>query len=114
MKSRAGRKPGSAISPLMSEVSGYIAATTKRVLPKDVAEKGKHHVLDTLATMVSGSKLLPGKRAMSYVKTLGGPRQACVIGTSLVTSAVNAALANGMFAHADETDDIHQAANMHP
>src|SRR5262249_30127968 len=77
-------------------------------------EKGKHHILDTLATMVSGSRLLPGKKAIAYIKTLGGPQQACVIGTRIVTAAINAALANGMFAHADETDDIHHPANMHP
>ena len=107
-------KPVSAVSPLMREVSAYIAGATKRALPKDVAEKGKHHLLDTLASMVSGSRLLPGKRAISYVKTLGGAKQACVAGTRLVTTAVNAAFANGMFAHADETDGTHYAANMHP
>ena len=114
MKGHTASKPTAAVSPLMNEVSAYIAGAAKRALPAEVVEKGKHHVLDTLATMVSGSKLLPGKRAIAYVKTLGGPKQACVIGTRVVTSAVNAALANGMFAHADETDDIHQAANMHP
>ena len=114
MKSHGSNKTVSAVSPLMGEVSAYIAGALARALPEAVAEKGKHHVLDTLATMVSGSKLLPGKKAIAYVKTLGGPRQACVIGTRLVISAINAALANGMFAHADETDDIHHAANMHP
>lgn len=107
-------EPESAVSPLMREVSAYIARAARRDLPKDVVEKGKHHLLDTLASMVSGSRLLPGKRAISYVKTLGGARQACVAGTRLVTTAANAAFANGMFAHADETDDTHYSANMHP
>jgi 2-methylcitrate dehydratase PrpD len=37
-----------------------------------------------------------------------------VIGTRLVTSPVLAALANGMFGHADETDDTHPPSLTHP
>jgi 2-methylcitrate dehydratase PrpD len=59
------------ISPLMLEVSAYIAAALKKRLPEEVAEKTKHHVLDTIAAMVSGSRLLPGKKAISYVKGAG-------------------------------------------
>jgi 2-methylcitrate dehydratase PrpD len=102
------------ISPLMSEVSAYIAGAPRRRLPADVAEKGKHHVLDALAAMLSGSALLPGKKALAYIARLGGARQACVAGTRLMTSAANAALANGVFAHADESDDSHHGANLHP
>jgi 2-methylcitrate dehydratase PrpD len=79
-----------------------------------VSEKTKHHVLDTLAAMVSGSRLLPGRKAISYVKSLGGAKEACVVGSRIVTNAVNAALANGMCAHADETDDSHAASLTHP
>ena len=58
--------------------------------------------------MVSGSHLLlPGRKGISYVKALGGTKEACVFGSRIVTSAANAALANGMCAHADETDDSH-------
>ena len=34
--------------------------------------------------------------------------------SGLRTSAVNAALANGMFAHADETDDFEPVTKAHP
>ena len=55
----------------------------------------------------------------------GGPRspmcagsaaraQASVVGSRVVTSCVNAALANGMLAHADETDDSHAPSRNHP
>ena len=98
----------------MTRVSTYIAGALKRALPKEVAEKGKHHVLDTLAAMVSGSRLPPGEKAIAYVRTLGGAKEACVVATRLVTTASSAAFANGMFAHADETDDSHHPSNMHP
>jgi hypothetical protein len=52
-------------STVMRELSAYIAVALKRPLPKDVAEVGKHHLLDTLAAMVSGSRLLPGRKAIA-------------------------------------------------
>ncbi len=102
------------ISPLMQELAGYIAAARRKALPKPALETTKHHVLDTLAAMVSGAKLLPGRMAISYIKTLGGTREAMVVGSKFMTSAVNAALANGMLAHADETDDSHAPSLTHP
>ncbi len=98
----------------MRELAAYIAGAPKKPLPKEVIEKTKHHVLDTIAAMVSGSRLLPGRKAIGYVKTLGGAKEACVIGSRFVTTAENAALANGMLAHADETDDSHAPSLTHP
>jgi len=102
------------ISAVMGRLSGYIAEAPRKRLPAEVAEKTKHHVLDTIAAMVSGSRLLPGRRVVSFVTTLGGTKEACVIGSRTVTSAANAALANGMSAHADETDDSHAPSLTHP
>jgi 2-methylcitrate dehydratase PrpD len=102
------------VSSIMREESAYIARALKRPLPKDVAEMGKHHLLDTLAAMVSGSRLLPGRKAIAYVRNLGGARQASVVGTRILTSTVNAAFANGMMAHVDETDDSHVLSLSHP
>ena len=103
-----------ALSQVMSELSAYIAQSPRKALPAAVTEKTKHHLLDTVAAMVSGSRLLPGRKAISFVKTLGGVKEACVAGSRIVTNAVNAALANGMCAHADETDDSHAASLTHP
>jgi 2-methylcitrate dehydratase PrpD len=102
------------LSPVMSQLSAYIAQALRKPLPAPVVEKTKHHILDTFAAMVSGSRLLPGRKGISFIKTLGGTKEACVIGSRIVTSAVNAALANGMSAHADETDDSHAASLTHP
>jgi 2-methylcitrate dehydratase PrpD len=102
------------ISPLTRELANYIAGTTDRALPVEVVAKSKLHILDTLAAMLSGSRLKPGELAASYVDRLGGRPEATVIGTRIVTSAVNAALANAMMGHADETDDSHLAGLFHP
>ncbi|MGQ0525095.1 MAG: MmgE/PrpD family protein [Betaproteobacteria bacterium] len=107
-------KEATQISPLMRELATYMSRALRKPLPREVVEKTKHHVLDTLAAMVSGSRLLPGKKAISYVKTLGGVKESTVIGSRTVTTAQHAALANGMLAHADETDDSHAPSLSHP
>jgi 2-methylcitrate dehydratase PrpD len=102
------------VSPVMRVVSEYIAAAAQNPLPDAAAEATRHHLLDTLAAMVSGSRLLPGRKAIAYVRQIGGTPEACVPGTHIVTSVVNAALAGGMLAHADETDDSHASSYTHP
>ena len=104
----------SEISPLMHEVAAYIAGAIKQPLPANVVEKTKHHVLDTFAAMVSGAPLLPGRKAIAFAKTRSGGKEACVAGSRIVTLAEFAALANGMLAHADETDDSHAPSLCHP
>jgi 2-methylcitrate dehydratase PrpD len=94
-------------------LSAYIAGAIGRPIPDAVATKAKHHILDTVASMVSGAHLEPGRMAIKYARAQGGTPEALVMGTDLKTTAVNAALANGMMAHADETDDSHLAARCH-
>src|SRR5882762_11018973 len=98
----------------MQALSAYIARALRRPLPPAVLEKTKHHLLDTLAAMLSGSRLPPGKKAISFARTQGGPKEACVAGSRIVTAAATAALANGMLGHADETDDSHSPSQTHP
>ena len=98
----------------MRVLAAYIAAAPRRALPPAVAECAKQHVLDTLTAMISGTTLPPGRHAIRYVKSLGGRAEASVVGTKLRTNIVNAALANGMLAHADETDDSHSRSLTHP
>jgi len=86
----------------------------ERSLPPDVAREARHRILDTLAAMVSGAHLKPGEMAIKYARSQGGVAEASVVTTDIRTTAVNAALANAMFAHADETDDFHPATKAHP
>jgi 2-methylcitrate dehydratase PrpD len=98
----------------MRDLADYVASALRNPLPAPVLEKTKHHALDTIAAMVSGSRLLPGRKAIAYVKSRGGTAEASVVGSRLITTAENAALANGMLAHADETDDSHAPSQTHP
>ena len=104
----------SSSSSITPRLIDYMAGARSGELPPNVLEKAKHHILDTLAAMVSGSVLKPGVLARQYVEQQGGPAEAQVVGSSMVVSAVNAAIANGMMAHADETDDSNGSAGIHP
>jgi len=96
------------------QLAKYMAEARTRSLTPDVAREAKHRILDTLAAMVSGAHLKPGEMAIRYARAQGGIAEATVVTTDIKTTAVNAALANAMFAHADETDDFHPATKAHP
>ena len=103
-----------AIGPAMTALSDYMAAAKGRALPAEVVEKAKHHILDTVAAMVSGSELPPGKAALTLARAQAGKPVATVIGSSIITGPMDAALVNGVMAHSDETDDSHGASQSHP
>ncbi len=102
----------------MPILAPYLARALSMPLPLEVEEKAKAHLLDTLASMVSGAQMAAGGGAMAFLKALGegpaGPGKTTVAGTRLHASPINAAMANGMFAHADETDDSHAESLTHP
>ncbi|HET9568904.1 MAG TPA: MmgE/PrpD family protein, partial [Vicinamibacterales bacterium] len=103
-----------AISPVMTALSGYMAAAKDRALPPDVVEKAKHHILDTFAAMLSGSELPPGRAALELARAQAGRPVATVVGSTTLTGSIDAALVNGLMAHSDETDDSHGESQSHP
>ena len=102
------------ISPVMLRLSTYMSEASNRSLPDDVIEKTKHHVLDTIAAMVSGSQLPPGHAALKFAKNYGGDRVATVVCSNVLSGPIEAALVNAVLAHSDETDDSHSASGTHP
>jgi 2-methylcitrate dehydratase PrpD len=99
---------------ITGQLARYMAVARKHALAPHVAREARHRILDTLAAMVSGSHLKPGEMAIRYARAQGGVAEATVVATDIMTSAVNAALVNGMFAHADETDDFEPVTKAHP
>ncbi|TMA10264.1 MAG: MmgE/PrpD family protein [Deltaproteobacteria bacterium] len=99
---------------VIDELSQYLEASRSAGLPPEVARKGKHHIVDAFAAMVSGAKLKPGRLAIKYGRSQRGKREATVVGTNLMLPATTAALVNGILAHADETDDTHWRSRTHP
>ena len=109
---------GAAASPeigsIMARLSTYMAEAAGKSLPDAVVEKTKQHILDTIGAMVSGADLPPGKFAVNFASIYKGEPVATVAASTLVVGPIEAALVNGMLAHADETDDTHPLSLSHP
>ena len=101
-------------NPIRDLIAEYLAGAGTRPLGSQVAGKARHHLLDTVAAMVSGSALEPGRLALSYGEKYGGKPEVTIAGAAFKTDIFTAALVNAMCAHADETDDFHVASITHP
>ncbi len=90
----------------------YMLAARKARLPEEVVQKGKSHILDSLAAVVSGSQLKPGRLGIQYAREQGAKGDCGVLGSDIRTAPIIAAFSNGISAHADETDDSN--SQLHP
>jgi 2-methylcitrate dehydratase PrpD len=106
--------PRAETSAVTVALARYLAAARERPLPAPAQRDTLHRILDTLGAIVSGARLKPGEMAVRFVRQQGGTAEATVCASGMRTSAINAALANGMFAHADETDDFEPITKAHP
>ena len=99
---------------VMNALSTYMSEAAKHPLPDEVTEKAKQHILDTLAAIISGSNILPGQRALQFARAYGGKEISTVVASNILCGPIEAALTNGVLAHADETDDSHSPSQSHP
>src|SRR5256885_2981914 len=75
---RAQARSGKGASGVMAMLSTYMSEAAGRELPADALEKTKHHLVDTLAAMVSGVELPPGQVALKFARAHGSEETATV------------------------------------
>lgn len=92
----------------------YASSAMEKDAPSDVLARAKSHLLDTIAAMIAGTRLPAGLAALRYAAPRSGIGPVSVPGTNLSLQPADAALVNGMTAHADETDDTHALSLTHP
>src|SRR5713101_6398027 len=68
---------------VMNPLSTYMSEAANHPLPDEITEKVKHHILDTLAAMISGVTLLPGRRALEFAQKYGGDDSCTVVASKL-------------------------------
>lgn len=100
------------MAKIIESLIDYMLAARQAKLPAEVIQKGKSHLLDSLAAIISGSTLKPGKLGLQHAQQQGGHAECTVLGSKLKTTPILAAFANGMSGHADETDDSN--SQLHP
>jgi len=99
---------------ITGRLSDYIVGEEPERVPQHVRQRAQLHILDTIGAMLSGSLLKVGRVAIEFARSQGGRPESSVVASDVKTNAVQAALANGMLAHADETDDAHFSTVTHP
>jgi 2-methylcitrate dehydratase PrpD len=83
----------------------FVADTRFEDIPPPVIDQAKKLMLDCIGIALAGSLDAAGKIIVELVKEMGGHPEASVIGAGFKTSVLNAALANGVMAHALDFDE---------
>jgi 2-methylcitrate dehydratase PrpD len=97
-----------------STIAEFVAKSRWEDCPAEAVDAARRAILDCLGVMLAGS-IEPAARIVAGIaRAEGGSPLATVVGTSLRTGAVWAALANGTAAHALDFDDTNFAMMGHP
>ena len=87
------------------KIARFIVDTGYEDIPRDAVEKAKRTALDCLGAALAGVVEPVSQTITGYVTKLGAPPQASVFGAGLKVSVPDAAMANGVIAHALDYDD---------
>lgn len=82
-------------------------------IPREVGEKTKLIILDTLGIALASSTMDFGRMVTEVSKSLAGAQKSRIIGAPWCVAAANAALANGTLAHGLDYDDTLEEAIIH-
>jgi 2-methylcitrate dehydratase PrpD len=97
------------------EMASYCQGLKFRQLPETVVDRVKYLFLDFLGVASRGSRADSSKSLLRFVKKeQSGIEQGVIIGTPDKVPYGLAALANGVFGHAIEMDDVNNESSLHP
>jgi 2-methylcitrate dehydratase PrpD len=111
-----GRRVDDAVtasSDYTTELARLAAAVDVQTIDRADLERVRHCVLDWLGATVAGASSAVARAVHASVST-NGDGAATVVGTSLRCTPRDAALANGVAAHALELDDVSRSMRGHP
>jgi 2-methylcitrate dehydratase PrpD len=91
--------------PFVDELARFVAHTRFDNLPAAVVAKAKRHILDTFGAALAGARSEEAQQTSVALAAADGAGRSPAWGTSLAFSPRNAALVNGIAAHAFELDD---------
>jgi 2-methylcitrate dehydratase PrpD len=96
------------------EYARFATGLRYEALSAEVVEAARRAILDTLAAALAGSIEPATRIVLETAKLLGGACQASVIGSDERLSVTQAALVNGVAAHALDYDDVNYSLRGHP
>jgi 2-methylcitrate dehydratase PrpD len=84
----------------------FVVETRFEDLPAPVVHEAKNLLMDAVGDGLAGITTDPGKMAITLAKSLGGPPESSIIGTSDKVSCANAVLANGQLINTLDFDTV--------
>jgi 2-methylcitrate dehydratase PrpD len=91
---------------MFDKLVNFLLETSFKEIPPEVVWQGKRCLIDWVGVTLGGLCHPSSSILIDTVEELGGEKQATILGTSIKTSVVNAALVNGAMAHALDFDRI--------
>ena len=98
---------------VIEQLATYACAESFANLPDATVRAARRAILDTVGVMVAGSRESTAARARKLVKHRSID-EATIVGTPLRASIEDAALVNGVAAHALDYDDVQASLSGHP
>ena len=96
------------------KLAAFLAGVSLNALPPEVIDKAKLCLLDYVANVYGSLELEAVSGVVAYVRSLGGPAAASVLGCGFKTDLHNAAFLNGTTAEAIEAQDGLRFGGNHP
>src|SRR5262245_58909767 len=87
------------------KIAQFIVNTTHEDIPRMAVEKDKRTALDCVGAALAGISEPVSQTITNFVTKLDGSPQSSVFGSDLKVSVQDAALVNGIIAHALDYDD---------
>ena len=96
------------------KLTDYVAGATSHPIPANVRERGRLHILDTLASIVACNSLEAAKLGRAYAASMSPGGNSPILGSQQTASPVDAVFASAMTAHAAEINDFIPSAYVQP
>jgi 2-methylcitrate dehydratase PrpD len=101
-------------SSVIERLAAYACDESFAKLPDATVRAARRAILDTLGVMLAGSREETAVRARALIAHRRAGDEAAIIGTPLRASIEDAALTNGVAAHALDYDDLNASLSGHP
>ncbi|WP_225871507.1 MmgE/PrpD family protein [Qipengyuania atrilutea] len=95
-------------------LTAYIAGGASHEVPAAIRERGRLHVLDTLASIIACHSLEAAQLGRKYAAAMSPGGESPILGSRQTASPIDAVFASAMTAHAAEINDFIPSAYVQP
>jgi 2-methylcitrate dehydratase PrpD len=98
---------------ILQHFGNYISRANYKDLPPDTIHQAKMLTIDLLGVSIAGLKMDFPRMMVDYLTSLGGAKEATLLGSRGKVPALHAALGNGSCGHALDMDDGYRFGGVH-